>query len=227
MRNLMLGVVVLAGCVDQASESSTEQAAQIVVDVVTANGGGASLHATNPAPWRYYHLDAFEYGTGPTKGAYLMFFGTVGDESTLICDNNPFPFPWPMCSYTRFTTFFGMGPITGLQLSPRAASLNATIGANMHAEQCVTDTLAGTYECTSLTGQTIDLRWQRSNEFFSSMQAGTTEQSMGRYTFRTVGTTHNSGASASGTLAGHSIDGMGFITSTRGAYVSKSVLTSM
>ena len=232
MKHLIAGLMVVSGCLEATESTSTTERGVMQVEVYhsSANGAGAVAMPAQPTPWSYYMVQVFESGVGQAKQTNLFFNFNTADESSLVCTPPPFPspFPFPNCSPTRRTESFGYGviPQAGVNLAIKGAHVTTAVpadGDTFFSQTCAIDTVAGTYECSTLGGEPIDLHWA-SNGSPSIRTSGLTEFAMGNLTFRTVGTELWSGATVVGSFGTKAINGVGSFTSTHGARVVKSVI---
>jgi hypothetical protein len=208
-----------------AETTTVEQASTQSVFTQTWNGMGADMSFGSP-DGSYGWVSVFEGGTAQNRTTTLWYALHAPDPTSVECD----VWPWPGCSYTRYTLEYGFGAISPADFTSNAgggwARVVTTLPATFESTRCTSDTSTGSYECGPGTAAgTIDLAWT-DNNVSSMLQSGTQQQTFGRTMFKTQGTYRGSSADVAGTLLGLDIDvtGMaGTISSTRGLNVTKSI----
>jgi hypothetical protein len=229
----MACVVALGACAvdaeapEDVTTAVTEQAVtQTDVWHSTWNGGSATASFSSATGSGY--LDVYEGQMGQERTAYLQFSTWSVDPTSQQCFTwtDWWGFDYSYCYFTRYTYAYGWGPIpaSDAQLTPGNARVSTTLGAGFGGYQCTIDYTNWIFDCGAPTGGTIDVRWNKNNQY-SSFSSGTSQQSYGPYTYKQQGTWRSTSASASGTVLGTSFtESYGYFGDTRGTNVTKSVI---
>ena len=237
----LIVVLSLAAACDEGAypdEDVADVSAAATVSVYHSvwNGGSAWMSFWDGLSSGY--LSVWEGGARAAT-AYLNFSRGSVDPTSEVCQTVVYDWCWDgqtegcrqeytYCYYTRFTYEYGWGeiPARDARLNGGDARLKTTIasGPSFWLIRCDFDANDWSYSCTNEGGGTIDLAWHKDGNY-SSFHSGVSEDSYGRYTFRTNGQYRSSSALVDGSFLGGEIAfATGSTSSNRGVNVSKDVL---
>jgi hypothetical protein len=223
---------------------STTQADTVVKYHSEWSGGNAEASAYTQ--YSSFNLNVFENTSGTTRTAQLFVSGNGSDPTSQVCVTDNYctaydysqPYPWPCtawqpytyCSYTRTYSEYGFGQIPSgdFQVGKHGAHLSTNLANDpgLYVTRCASDTVAGTYSCTSGIG-TIDVTWADNGNFQSENDDTSTSKystPYSTYTTKTSGKSTSSSANVSGTVLGTPVNAQGTIGQSKGKSVSKDII---
>ncbi len=233
---LSVAFVSLAACgnadLKPSSDGPTVTASQALTSHAKWSGGAAS--ASYGTEFGGTYVDVSENASGGTRTAWLSYNRWSVDPTSKTCWTETYPpkgggdpITVEICDYTRRSWEYGYGQIAAADFSMKAGSAQLATsvanGANFYIETCTFDASTQIYACTNSGGGAIALTWHKNGES-SQFQNGVSENTYGKYMWRTTGQYRGLSADASGTAFGSAMTATGWLSSSRGGTVSKDIV---